>query len=207
MGPGREQAAQQGRGAVDKGLRVAQWRGPRVGGGPGEGEARGVGGVGLDEEAARADGAVDAPEVVGNVLAGEEVVAVLAVGKVVGRQVGPVQGPPALVDAPGHIPLAQPRQVGCVIHAHLDARGPELGHQRRQQRRARRLRRLARASEGVGQHAEAQLWVAPKRVAQRLEQVALRLANVKRREEDASLGVAYAVLAGCSSRSALVGLA
>ena len=166
-------------------------------------------------------------EMISDVFGGEHVVPILAVRKVVGRQVcsgdslacpfprahtqhrphaprqddliiHPVQlhmlQAPALVDPPRDVPLAQARQVRRVVHADLDAAGTELGHQRRQQRRARGIRRLARAAERVRQDAQLQLRVARQGLAQRLDQLALGLADVQRREEDAVLCVADAVL-------------
>ena len=67
---------------------LSRGEGRRVGAGPGEGEAGGLVRGRLDEEAKGADATVYVPEVVGDLLGGEEMIAILAVRKVVGRQVG-----------------------------------------------------------------------------------------------------------------------
>lgn len=72
-----------------------------------------------------------------------------------------------------------------MIHPHFHPVCPKLLHQRRQQRSTARLGRLPRAPQRVREHAELQLRVRPHRIPQRLEELALRLANVQRREEDA----------------------
>lgn len=93
--------------------------------------------------------------------------------------------PPPLVDPLRHGLLPHTRQIRRMIHPHLHPVGPELLDQRRQQRRTARLRCLSRAPQRVREHAQPQLRVRAHRPAQRLEQLALRLADVQRREEDA----------------------
>jgi hypothetical protein len=101
---------------------------------------------------------------------------------------------PALVDTLRDMLLSQTRQVGRVVHPNLHPIGPKLLYQRHQQRGARRFGRLARASQCVGQDAQLQRRILPQRLPQRGNELALRLANVQRRQEYAVLGVAYAIL-------------
>ncbi|KAJ6440179.1 LOW QUALITY PROTEIN: mitochondrial 54S ribosomal protein YmL6 [Purpureocillium lavendulum] len=105
---------------------------------------------------------------------------------------------PALVDAARDVALAGARQVRGVVHADLDAVGAKLGDEGRQQRGARGVGALAGAAQGVGQDAEGEARVAGEGVAQDVDELALGAADVERREEDAALGIADAVLQGSS---------
>lgn len=161
---------------------------------------------------------------IGDLPGREEVIAVLPVGEVVGREVGSIamldtvsSFPPAaniprhdylivhtvelhmlqsppLIDPRRDILFPQPRQVRRVVHANLNAIGPKLGYQRRQQRSARWVRRFARASQRIRQDTEPQLRIPPQRLLQRFDELAFRLANVQCRQKDPGPGISYSIL-------------
>lgn len=112
---------------------------------------------------------MNAGVVVGHPLGGEDVVAVLPVGEVVGGEVRAgendlvveaveldVLQSPALVNALRQQALPHPRQVRRVVHANLNLVG-ELGRQRGEQGGARCLGRLASASQRIGKNGDSEL--------------------------------------------------
>lgn len=132
-----------GRCDIDVGLE--EWGRGGIRGGPGQGVGGWRAAIGEESKTDAAHGVVDAREVFGHSLGGEDVVAVLPVGEVIGGEVRAGENDlvieaveldmlqsPALVDALGQQALPHARQVRRVVHADLNLVG-ELGRQRGEQ--------------------------------------------------------------------------